>query len=444
MALKLSDLTAASPPGASPPPAIKPFVPPTKESIALTAAKQSATGKVNSFLQRHKIKPFTTWAEVTEVSRIPIPHNFAVLPVTYITLKDFAKFYVEETEARINRAIEANKLAQDSTKQQVIQARGAMQSLSQSGDELDDKGLLPFNLPEPTFFRVPRQRKAYTQIVRELGLSSPGTGFQNPSSNAALVPLPAGQGKTAIAAMLIKRYQDNNYYGQSLYPINNIIYITPKRAREKTRRFLIAAGIKEVGIKIVVVSYSELRSQKWRGSFSPVKGVNPIDGTEFETYKYTFAPFYPALVIIDECHKIKKPDTKTSKYVNALLDGHSTRVLFMSATAAVVVNDLYNFAISSRKKWDSTPISKQNWKELAWAIAKADPKKPNGEAMKRFGEFFGDAIVMPPADPCKVKCYNSVKLIRFENEKDRQFYNNAEAKYFEACEVCCESNSSNE
>lgn len=381
---------------------------------ALDKAIQVARGQKGQVISRWKIRPMTTWDEVEKVGSLVVPPTMRVLPISYINVLTACDMWIAGTEERIASAMR---------QAQADNAAVAKPAWS-------DGQLLPFNLPPP-LRPIPQQRKAYTQIVRELGLSDIAN-FQNPRSRAALLPLPAGNGKTAIAAMVIKHFQDNNYFhaGPSA-PLNNIIYITPRRVKPNAIRFFTKAGVKDLHTRVIVTTYTELRSKRWRGFFSETEDVNPIDGTTFTTYKYNW-PFPPDLVIVDESHTIKKPGVKTTKFVAALF-GPKTRVLFMSATAAVTVNDLSMFAITSGKKWNGTAITKHNWKEVAWSIAQADPRKPNASGMKRASEFFGDAIVKPPADPRKVKCFNSVKLLQFKTAEDREKYNNAEQEWLEKC-----------
>jgi len=388
------------------------------KSPAIQSAMASARAKFTQALQRHKTTPFATWQDFSTFTHTDIPVSFQALPISYFSLKGFVDYYVNDTENRLARAL--------------AQTAKSNESIAKPAWNKDEGGLLPFNL-DPPFRPIPRQLKAYTQCVRELGLQDQ-QNFRTPRSNACLIPLPAGEGKTAIAAMLIKRYQEHDYFGQNAYPLDNIIYVTPKRAVEKTKRFLAKAGVKDLGVRVKVVSYSELRSKKWQGCFKETQGINPIDGNVYNEYLYAIAPFYPALVIVDECHKLKKPGTKTTKLVYSWLAGAKTRWLYMSATAAVVVNDLFGFAIASRKTYDNRVISKNNWREVALGIGRDDPKKPNGAAMERFAKFFGDAIVKPPADPRKIKCYNSIITIPFDNPADRAAYLQAEQVWLEVAE----------
>jgi len=395
----------------------------TSHSPAVLAAMASARGKTGQVVQRHKNSPYHDWDMVEKEIGFTIPPNFRALPVSYLILKQLQDWYVNDTPRRIEESIKAQALLNAQTKTPAWK------------DESIGGELLPFNLPEDgvaPFRRIPRQRKAYTQIVRELGLFDPQT-YRHPNSYAALLPLEAGAGKTAIAAMVIKRYQEQSYFNPHAQPFNNIIYITPKRVKEKTARFFAKAHIQDIGVRVIVTTYNELRSSARKGWYKPCKTIDPNTGEEMDSFTYAVAPLYPSLIIVDESHSIKKPTTATCKRVTALIGPH-TRVIFMSATAAVTVNDLATFAIASQKPYNSRPINKNNWREVAWAIAYADPKKPNASAMKRASAFFGDSIVLPPADPRKIKCFNSVKVVDFKTDAQRNNYLAAQERWLEKCE----------
>lgn len=399
-------------------PAAAPAAPKKPVNAALEAAKATARGQVSRVQTRHRTQPFKTWEEIEAFSHLIVDIKFKGLPVDYMSITTWANNYVDTTEQRIADAIAAARADNAATITPAWK---------------DDEGLLPLNLLSPPIRPIPQQLKAYTQIVREMGLRSM-EDYNAPRSHAALLPLPAGRGKTAIAAMLIKYIQDHNYFKSGpVLPFNNIVYITPKRVKLKTIRFFLRAGIKRIHEEVIVATYSELRSKKWAAMFTKVKGINPIDGQEFETVAYAMPALYPTLVIVDESHTIKKPNTATTKRVAALF-GPNTRVLMMSATAAVTVNDLATFAIVSQKKWHGQPISRHNWREVSWSLAGNDPRKPNDAAMRRAREFFGDAYVNPPSDRQKYKCTNTVRMIKFPDDATRQKYLDAQEEWFEICE----------
>ena len=199
-------------------------------------------------------------------------------------------------------------------------------------------------------------------------------------------------------------------------------------------RFFDRCGIRDLGVRVIVTTYNELRSKSKSQWYKRIKDIDPIDGEEVDTYTYSFAPmFWPDLLIVDESHTIKKPKTETCKRVRALI-GPNTRIIYMSATAAVTVNDLATFAITSQIPFDNKPITNKTWNTAAWGIGNADPRKPNKSAMERAAKFFGDAIVKPPRDSRKIKCYNSVRLCEFKTDQSREFYMAAQDRWLEQCE----------
>jgi hypothetical protein len=160
-------------------------------------------------------------------------------------------------------------------------------------------------------------------------------------------------------------------------------------------------------------------------------------GSETEVFEWRLKAFAPALIIVDECHKVKKHDTRVSRRVQAFLEFTNTRWLFMSATAAVVPNDLMLFALASRKRYLDGPITYQNWREVAWAIGGSDPSRVDRftePAMERMMDYFGDLRIVPPKDPRTVKALNRIICVPFENEDQRRKYLKAEEDWLEQCE----------
>ena len=397
-------------------------VPTPTHPPAIQRAIAVARGNTGAVFTRHKLNPFTNWDDVETVAGFTVPALYRNQPVSLLTLRQACDWYVNDTPARIERSLKAAEVNKSATPAWKDEAMGS--------------DLLPFNLPTegPNGLRmIPRQRKSYTQLVKVLGLFNQ-SAYNSPASHAALLPLEAGEGKTAVAAMIIKRYQDNAYFNPAAAPFQNIIYITPKRVKYKTQRFFERCGLKDLGVRVIVTTYHELRSKSKSQWYKPTKDIDPVTGEEIDTYTYSFAPmFWPELLIVDESHTIKKPKTETCKRVRALI-GPDTRIIYMSATAAVVVNDLATFAITSQIPYDSRPITNRTWSQAAWGIGNADPRKPNKTAMERAAKFFGDAIVKPPRDARKIRCYNNVKLCEFKSDSSREFYMAAQERWLEQCE----------
>jgi hypothetical protein len=398
--MKISSLTG------KPPAPVDPHV--AAEQAMLLSAKSTARDKVRRVLNQHRLKPYLLWQQVEEAFGYPIPTELKAIPLSTLALNAWCEKYVNDTAKRVELARQA-----------------AAAQLTQGVVLKDD--LLPFNLNSPPCRPVMRQRKAYSQIMRELYTP-------NAHARAALLPLNTGAGKTYIAAAVIKNLQQNNYYGAQSLGIMDVFYICPKRVQIKTRRVLAAAGIRGVDTEVQVVTFNELSSRKFNSHFA----IETVDrfGSPTEVYKWRIPAFRPKLIIVDECHKIKKPKSKITKIIQAFLEFTDTRWLFMSATPAVVSNDLQTFALASRKIYGNEPVSFNNWSEVARAIGGADPARVHKkiDTLRHMRDWFGDLIVDPPQDPRKVKQFCNVKIVPFDNETQRLRYRAAEEDWRIKCE----------
>jgi len=386
-------------PGGAPP-----SVKPAPQSPALLAAKATARNRTRQIIDRHTAAPFTSWAAIGTILSTEVPTSFKLQPLTFTTVNNFCNWYINSTAERIEAALKAGDAANES-----------MAKISFAKEDL-----IPFNL-KPPYRSINQQRKAVTQIVHELYLER--------HTNAVLVPLNTGIGKTAIAASVAIYLQEKNYFGAGDFGVYNIIYLVPNRVKIQVKREFLAMGVKDMARAVHVVSYSEIRTKGFLQRFKKV--TEERFGAQTDAYKWILPP--PCLIIVDECHYIKKLASKCTRVVQGWLSSQHTRWIFMSATPAVVVNDLATFAMATRMKFGGQPITHNNWKEFAWSVSGKDPMKASATAMGAVKDWFGPAIINVPNDPRKFKSRNSVKLIKMR-EEDRPTYEQAEEAWLEACE----------
>ncbi len=376
---------------------------PPVTSLSNAALVSAARARAKQVVEFAKTSRFSGWEDMQLKFNVYVPPNFTAQPYSYLAVLSWAAWY-EKNAAK-----------------QVLEP-----------DEVTTKIHYPKDLAEVVcgaYTLRPRQRKARWQILDELIVRG--------HHDAVLCPMNTGSGKTIVAASIIQEFQRSNYFNLgNKFKLWNIIYIVPKAVQIKTIRALIKAGITGIGSDVHVIPYTGLRSKEFKNLFSERQVTNPYNG-ELQTV-YDFKMGEPALVILDECHRASNPEALTSRYIKAFINPR-TKFLFMSATPAIVPEDLRLFALASGHKFNGERLDDVNWGAFVSVRANANRFAVNHAAITRVFDTFGTAIVDPPADPRKVKSYNGVKLINFRSDRDRRMYENAQQAWLEKCEKFGES-----
>jgi len=382
-------------PATAPPPTI------VRANPALAAAKATARAKTSRIKARASSLPFRYWMDVETYGNVTIPPHIKEQPCTYLNLLNFCEWYEQSAEARLNAA---EALVNSTPERQPTKA------------ELLDVILKHFKLR-------PRQKKAVTAAINVM--------YKTRQYNAVLVPMPTGSGKSIICSAIIKWLQDNNYNGADRHDMFDVVYIVPKAVEIKTMRTLVKAGVRGVGTEVQVLAYSGLRAKSIAAYFEEVEDT--LFDNKVKGYKWRIWP--PKLVILDECQRIKKVNTKATRYIHAWLRGGTkTQWLFTSATPGVTLNDLMTFILAARPTYGGELVNRENFNTFARAVGHCAPTAANGAAMERLKDFFGDAIINPPADPSKVKAYNGIMLVDFPSESAKTYYESAQETWLEQCQ----------
>lgn len=370
------------------------------ETKAASAARSAAQARTRGILEYAKSVRFNGWPDLESQHGVTIPEAIRSKPYSYLAVLEWARWYEEQAIVPIdaNRDVAVTKYKLP------------------TADDLTQIQLGAYKLR-------PRQRKAAWQAKHVL--------FAEHSANAVLNKMNTGSGKTIFAADVIRAMQENKYFGLgNPFPIWNIVYVVPKAVEIKTKRTLIKAGIKNLGSDVHVVTYSGLRSQKYKNLFEEVEEIDLYNGDKTTRYRWTLG--CPALVIFDECHNLKRRSSTRTKLAQAFICANS-RFIFMSATPAVVAEDLRLFIIASRIKWRDEFVDTTNWRAFAYDVTEDSPDETSAAGMKRLFEYLGGAVVDPPADPRKVKAYNGVKYLDFRDAKSRAYVENAQNEWLRMC-----------
>lgn len=277
----------------------------------------------------------------------------------------------------------------------------------------------------------PQQRKAVDATINAL--------WEAKTTNAVLMPLKTGAGKTVIGSAICKYLQDNNYLdAPGLFAFGHIFIFAPKAVVIPWIRTLKRIGVKGVGTDVLVLPHDALRSKNWEFLFYD-------EEIEFfnnkKIVKRCRLPEGPVFVILDEYHKYKKSGSKKSRYIEAFLDYPETKWLDLSATPGITVNDMRLFTLQTRhRQSDGTLIDAEQWPVFSWTFCRnSRPDQNIGANMERFRDYMSFAIVDPPNDPMKVKAYNRVKFFKFKTEEEWAKYWKLEKAYVEALKRCGEN-----
>jgi hypothetical protein len=377
---------------------------------AAQAYRSQCAARAKALEMKITLKQVTTWAGMD----IPdIPLVIQAQPFTFMSAKLFLMAWVTAAPERfrLEELVRKDELKDTSTR--------FVKSAS-----TDTAGVGRFEF-------MPRQRKAFDACVAKL---------RDGTTNAVIVPLEGGEGKSIIGWGLVRHWQKNNWFDHPVakMPLNQAAFTTRASVEISMLRRGRDCDIANLGKTVLVVSHTAWSTKRWAHFFSEEEIESY--GNKVRQYVYLLPP--PAIIVIDECQDYKKPDSKKSKKMEAIvrkgLEAGSV-FIFMSATPWVTVNDTWLFCIATGRKYLGEPITRATFPAFARAIAARAGAKPNensAEAMAEFRKEFMDCHIIPPRDPKKFKAYNKVTLLEFENDRDRQFYAETMDRYYEELRRC--------
>jgi hypothetical protein len=366
-----------------------------------------------------RLKQITKWEDL-RIDDIPLAVRSQ--PLEFITVKAFLTGWVVSAPQRyaIN---EAKRLADLEAKSNRFVA-----AVESSGVRTVGR-----------FKLRPRQRKCIDLSIQRL---------YDEGRGAVGCFLEGGEGKSVIGWGLIKYADEHQFFGHPIakLPINQATFITKPSVKINMTRRGIACGVRSVGRALPVWTDSQLSTKDLACFFTDevIEGPpdpdaeDPTAPTKITRKKYILPP--PAIIGVDECHVYKKQGSVKSQYLAALIRAGraaGSKFLYMSATPFVCLNDTWAFVCSTGHKWNGEEITLDNFSTWAKAFAGtvgATPNEASPEVLAAFRKEFSDYIVLPPRDPKTVRAYNSVKLVDFENERDKKFYQDALDRYVEQME----------
>jgi hypothetical protein len=378
-------------------------------TIELTArakreAQQQATAEAAAIKSRYAKRMFHDWAGLETSLGITVPAEFKSRAFNYLSVDALSSFWANSYLARLEFA------AEQATANKVKIVTGDIRQRDCS-----------------TFGKVtlfPEQEALYRRMYDDM--------FIKGTSQACLQDGETGSGKTfIIAACIAKAVQDGvlNDPIRSLMPFQFIVF-TPKNVVEQFKRVLDDFGLAKLVSKqkILVTSYSQL---------STITGQNFVQ--EVEDYltgntKLVWSDMIqPVAIFYDECQKLNNWDTWQTQCVRAAVEGTpNTKHIFLSATPFEKVNDARTLCQAIQRPIMGLNITdERSFNSFAGLIDSTNPAKPNEAALKRLRDVLGPYIYSLPRAKWPCKAINQTILVDFDNDHDRQTYQQAHEKYIE-------------
>jgi hypothetical protein len=378
------------------------------------ASKQIVDGKVSS------------WQGLVNIG-IATAENYASIPFTSENIKMCFQNYKENTLTLKATAVVAKAPA-------IITKAEAISNASKYTYNKD-------------YTPRPQQVQAVEQL---LGLYDQFRRDPEHAYHAAFVTMGGGQGKTVVAAIFMRHLQDK--YPELAQDPMSIFYMTDASMVQDPLNSLPIIGVKGTDVGAVqIVSHGALSTQMFKDMFlkydkdgnvivdKPSKDTSPDDDededvgkTRIDRYQWMYKP--PAIVILDEADRYKKPTSKKSKMLMSWIREKKTFFVFMTFTPGSCMRDLTIFFntlnIQSVYNRPMTDL------EVTGTMIEINKNKylteDNNSAMMRVRERFPSVFINPPVDRSKYKLICNLKIEDFVSQTSKEIYFNAEQSYLEA------------
>ena len=273
-------------------------------------------------------------------------------------------------------------------------------------------------------FLFPFQERAASAILRNIVKH----GYQGQLLRAAV-----GTGKTFIIGAVIARLLDMKFCAGKSYSPWPICYVTRASIVEQTKRVLATQFSCDTLNEVNVINIEVLRSSLGELMVRPEVVVE--EGEEHIKWKWRLA-VHPLIIFWDECQALKNVDSQQSRIAQAFNDivTPKTFQVFFSATPFMRVSEAKCFCVSTRitHKFGiaESPLSNDHWSDFANKVASpADPIEYSPAAVERLMERMDKYIVDVKGVRSQFNAQNSVNIIDFQSESEREYYDRAWDRY---------------
>lgn len=419
----------------------------------INQARQQAQYLKNKIMQAHRDGTLRKWGQLeTEfglglAQLLPasstITPAFLSAPIPLVSLEMVMSNYVNTTRERL--LADAANTQDDLPRLKFRPAR--------------EDECYHFNAPLDSAFThlLPEQQPVFNHIYNVFwnGLNLEPS---QPPPRALLQNGKTGSGKTVVAVALIDKFiKEGRHLPSATRPMQvpfPILWLTVANAVEQTRRAIVRAGLGHLlGSVIHIISYNDLFTNLGGVRFLKiVKTTDPFDDNIIITSYEWMISAIPLFLILDEAHSVQNEEAQRTKAIQALdelerracfpgPDGKphpifDMRALFLTATPVEKVMDLRMFVCMTNFRFQGTFVTYENFRTIfANVVANGTPDKVTKAATQRAYDHLRHRIIELPFVKWKNKAINDCRLYRFEDQVDRQFYDEAWERHCERCRM---------
>lgn len=291
----------------------------------------------------------------------------------------------------------------------------------------DDYGYVRSPHVSKDFFPYWFQKKEVAELVAGIKAGQRGQ----------LMLAATGSGKTFMAAMLVRHLYDEGFHLNKSWGPVKYLYVTRATIVQQTKRVFekyFNLGIRQ-GVEILNIE--QLRSRA--GAVWVKDEVVIVNGQEQTLWKW-HEMIHPPVVLWDECQALKNEGSTQHQIAAAYNDiAENTTQIFISATPFTRVIEAKCFAVSTRKPISdnlglghTSYLSNATWPTYAAAVASpSGPDEYNEAAVERLTKDLEPYIKRVRGVRPQFDAINRIKLIEFETDDERKYYEDTEKRYYE-------------
>ena len=239
-----------------------------------------------------------------------------------------------------------------------------------------------------------------------------------------------GTGKSYMLAGLVRRLLDCEYEQGKTFSHIPYLYIGKSTILEQIGRVFKNFYDIVPNADVEVINIEQLRSGA--GQFWVRNEVKMQGGEEVDSWFWKKG-IQPCVVLFDESQGAKNSGSTQTKIIYAYNNiPNNACLVSISATPFTRVSEAQAFAVSTHRPLDhlgfpkGTVLTNDNWATYAAQIASpADPKDYNQAAIERLMKDLEPWIVRVRGVKPQFQAKNDVKIIPFEDEEKRVFYETA-------------------